>query len=185
MRITSFQEMIYTDYLNKLHNLAEEQSVQVSKAAEFGDKSENAEYDTAQLELLKTRKKIDVLSEVLAEPTIITDTSNGSISVGCFVKIRIPKCGISILQDEGEWYHIVENAPISVPNLEAKDYIKDSGQEEKGFIRELTITSIVGRCIFGKFYSDTPEQNRFSYTDYNNMSQEVWLVDYRQKLCSV
>ena len=91
----------------RLDYLKSEKRPEVAKrigvAREFGDLSENSEYDAAKEEQAQVENEISEIEEKLRYAKIITkkDVDTTKVSVGCFVKVRDLEFG-----DEFE-YHIV------------------------------------------------------------------------------
>jgi transcription elongation factor GreA len=78
----------------------------IKEAREFGDISENAEYDHAKNEQAMLEARISALEEKLRSATIIDrkTVEKGVVSIGSKVRVKDQKSGKSVL------YHIVGSA---------------------------------------------------------------------------
>jgi transcription elongation factor GreA len=78
----------------------------IKEAREFGDISENAEYDHAKNEQAMLEARISALEEKLRSATIIDKKAveKGVVSIGSKVRVKDQKSGKSVL------YHIVGSA---------------------------------------------------------------------------
>src|ERR671922_1680066 len=92
------------DYLrsDKRREVAE----RIKEAREFGDISENAEYDHAKNEQAMLEARISQLEEKLRAATVVDDKNveKDVVSVGSHVRVKDQKSGKSVL------YHIVGSA---------------------------------------------------------------------------
>lgn len=82
------------DLLNELHYLETEKRAEVGErikvAREFGDISENSEYDDAKNEQAMMEGRIAEINHILAEATIISAAKKGSkINIGNTVKVKM------------------------------------------------------------------------------------------------
>ena len=70
----------------------------IKEAREFGDISENAEYDHAKNEQAMLEARIAALEEKLRSATIVDakDAEAGIVSVGCTVRVKDEKSGKSV-----------------------------------------------------------------------------------------
>ena len=97
------------DYLRaiKRHEVAEK----IKIAREFGDLSENAEYDAAKNEQAQVEGKISEIEQQLKVALIIDETAGtDKVSPGCFVKV------LDIDFDEEEEYQIVGTSEADISN---------------------------------------------------------------------
>ena len=179
MKLLRTQIERYENYLRYLEALAEEQQKAVSIAVERGDLSENAEYDSALLELIKTQKKINKIKDALQDYEELNvnelQINSNKITYGSIVRIAIEKTGINTLDFRrldneevdfscGEDYEIVEKVLITIPNSE---------------IKELSANSIVGRKLFGKQIKENSD-NVFVYTDELNTTRTLHVLQLRR-----
>lgn len=74
--------------LQKFQNKEPEAVERVTKAREFGDLSENSEYQAAREDLAMVQGRIDELEDLLARSLIIKNPSkNGVVGMGCKVTV--------------------------------------------------------------------------------------------------
>ncbi|HSX58204.1 MAG TPA: transcription elongation factor GreA [Candidatus Saccharimonadales bacterium] len=69
----------------KRHEVTEK----IARAREFGDLSENSEYDSAREEQSFIEGRIMELEEILTHAKVIEKTSENSVSIGSKVKVKI------------------------------------------------------------------------------------------------
>jgi transcription elongation factor GreA len=98
-RLKAEIELLRTD---KRREVAE----RIKEAREFGDISENAEYDHAKNEQAMLEARISQLEEKLRAATVVDDKNveKDVVSVGSHVRVKDQKSGKSVL------YHIVGSA---------------------------------------------------------------------------
>jgi transcription elongation factor GreA len=92
--------------LNYLKNIELPEVLEKIKIArEFGDLSENSEYDAAKKEQTILMNEIETIEEMLRKATIVedADVSNDVVSIGNFVKVY------DMEFDEEETYKVVGN----------------------------------------------------------------------------
>lgn len=82
------------DLLNELHYLETEKRAEVGErikvAREFGDISENSEYDDAKNEQAMMEGRIVEINNILANATIVSSAKKGSkINIGNTVKVKM------------------------------------------------------------------------------------------------
>lgn len=159
MRLTDIQVLRYEKYLNVLKENEASQVEWVNKAASQGDLAENSEFDTARLELAKTRLRIEKVNNILADYTIIpAPRDKNLITIGSLVCLKIANTGIPALE-AGEVFEIVEATDIVIPNSSA---------------RELSVTSLVGRKLLNRvFDSHNPSNNILCYSDYDSVERRL------------
>lgn len=159
MRLTDIQVSRYEQYLNVLKENEASQIEWVNKAASQGDLAENSEFDTARLELAKTRLRIEKVNNILADYIIIPAPKDKNlITIGSLVCLKIENTGIPALE-AGEVFEIVEATDIVVPNSSA---------------RELSVTSLVGRKLLNRvFDSQNPSNNILCYSDYDSVERRL------------
>ena len=159
MRLTDIQVLRYEQYLNTLKENEVSQVEWVNKAASQVDLAENSEFDTARLELAKTRLRIEKVNNILADYIIIPAPKDKNlITIGSLVCLKIENPGIPALE-AGEVFEIVEATDIVVPNSSA---------------RELSVTSLVGRKLLNRvFDSQNPSNNILCYSDYDSVERRL------------
>jgi len=84
----------------------------VSRARDFGDLSENAEYHAAKEELAFLEGRVEELEELLKKAEVVTSKTNGEVGVGC--KVTIEASGKEqVYEVVGEWEADPMKAKIS------------------------------------------------------------------------
>jgi len=61
----------------------------VSRARDFGDLSENAEYHAAKEELAFIEGRVEELEEIVKNALVVKTGSNGQVNVGCKVTVEV------------------------------------------------------------------------------------------------
>src|SRR5215212_6038561 len=77
--------------LNELKNTKLPAAIErVSRARDFGDLSENAEYHAAKEELAFIEGRIEELESIIKNSSVVEEkASNGEVSVGCRVTVEV------------------------------------------------------------------------------------------------
>lgn len=168
MRMTLKQEARYKAYLNELYEQAEVQRKRVEEAKSYGDLAENAEYDSARLELNKTTSKVSAVEEVLSDVEIISvDNNSNKIGIGTVLKLRyeiIPNSPRTLPElEKGKWFEIVESSRIFIPKKNNDDPL------------ELPLKSIVAQELVGQVFSST--NCRFTYRDADNITRTIIIME--------
>lgn len=163
MRLTEGQVSKYTTYLTQLQEQEKAHERWVNEAVSQGDLSENSEFDAARSELAKTRKRIAIIENALADYTLIELNKDPYvIDIGSIVKLQIKDTGIPKLE-VGELFEVVEITGIVIPN---------------STITELSTSSLVGRMILGRRFNPNSElENTISYADLDNITRELHILD--------
>lgn len=101
----------------------------IAEARDYGDLSENAEYDTAREEQGLVESRIAEIEDVLLNASIITATKSSSIKLGSKVELKTGKKTVS--------YHVV--GPVEADPLAGK----------------ISNESPIGLALMGKKVGDT------------------------------
>lgn len=67
---------------------AKEITESIKTAKDFGDLSENAEYDAAKEEQAKNEARCNEIRKILATAKIVENAGTGTVSIGCTVTIK-------------------------------------------------------------------------------------------------
>lgn len=163
MRLTEEQVSKFSLYLAQLQEKEKEQEQWVNEAAAQGDLAENSEFDTARAELAKTRKRISLIEDALADYELMKPNEDKTIiDIGSLVTLRLRDTGIPELE-EGETFEIVEVSNIVLP-------------DEK--VTALSTSSLVGSTILGRKFDPNSElANTIVYTDFDNIPRELQILD--------
>lgn len=171
MRMTVRQEARYKSYLTDLNEQASAQRSRVEEAKTYGDLSENAEYDSARLELNKTMAKISAVEDVLSEVDIIrVDTSSNKIGIGTILKLKYeivpgsPDPPASLR--EGKWFEVVESSKILIPKKNDDDPF------------ELPLKSIVAQELVGKVLLPN---SQVTYRDADNITRKITILEIKKE----
>lgn len=101
----------------------------IAEARDYGDLSENAEYDSAREEQGLVESRIAEIEDILLNATIITATKSSSIKLGSKVELKTGKKTVS--------YHVV--GPVEADPLNGK----------------ISNESPIGLALIGKKVGDT------------------------------
>ena len=100
----------------------------VSRARDFGDLSENAEYHAAKEELAFIEGRVEELEEIVKNALVVKTGSNGQVNVGCKVTVEVDGKDLTY-NVVGEW----EADPLS---------------------KKISHTSPLGQALMGKKTGD-------------------------------
>lgn len=160
IRVTESQFARYQGYLTQLKEQEIAQNKWVEEAAAQGDLAENSEFDTAKLELTKTRKRIATLEDALSDSTIIAPSENpNTVGIGSIIRLRIADTGIPELT-AGELFEVVDLSDIVIPGSK---------------VTALSTNSLVGRTLMGKTFTD--KNSIVNYTDFNNVPRVIEILE--------
>lgn len=101
----------------------------IADARDYGDLSENAEYDTAREEQGLVESRIAEIEDILLNATIIAATKSSSVKLGSKVELKTGKKSVT--------YHVV--GPVEADPLEGK----------------ISNESPIGLALMGKKIGDT------------------------------
>lgn len=102
LTLEAFNEL-QTELNDLKNNKVTEVTERVAKAREFGDISENSEYDSAQEELAWVHGRIEELSDILNRAQIVqATTSKSQVGVGSLVHVEI-NGSVQEFTIVGEW----------------------------------------------------------------------------------
>ena len=105
----------------------------IKQAREYGDLSENSEYDEAKNEQALLEAKIAEMEEMIRNAKIVEKVSTSSVGIGTTVKL------FDFEFDEEITYHIVGTTEIDIAN------------------GKISLESPLGRAIYGKKVNDEIE----------------------------
>lgn len=76
------------EYDDLVNNKRKEVTEKIARARDFGDLSENSEYDSAREEQSFTEGRIMELEEILSHSKVIEVTKGGAVNIGSKVKVQ-------------------------------------------------------------------------------------------------
>ncbi len=76
------------EYEELVNTKRKEVTEKIARARDFGDLSENSEYDSAREEQSFTEGRIMELEEILSHSKLIETTSDGAVGIGSKVKVK-------------------------------------------------------------------------------------------------
>lgn len=102
LTLEAFNEL-QTELNDLKNNKVTEVTERVAKAREFGDISENSEYDSAQEELAWVHGRVEELSDILNRAQVVqATTSKSQVGVGSLVHVEI-NGSVQEFTIVGEW----------------------------------------------------------------------------------
>lgn len=116
------------EYDDLTKNKRQEVTEKIARAREFGDLSENSEYDTAREEQSFIEGRIMELEEILTHAKLIEKTSENKVGIGSKVKVQ--------------------------NNGEIEEYIIVSSVEANPMEGKISIDSPVGKALLGSKVGD-------------------------------